>query len=99
MFLWGNGRNITGADVEQFPVGTASLLALEQISNTFDELMTDYKENSFIRVRNDCEFQEFRPSLSKPIIDVIDRLLAEHYSFSPEELDFVINYDIKYRVG
>jgi hypothetical protein len=25
--------------------------------------------------------------------------LAEHYGFSEEELDYVINYDIKYRMG
>lgn len=35
----------------------------------------------------------------KPIIDEIDRLLAKHYGFTPEELDFIINYDIKYRMG
>ena len=25
--------------------------------------------------------------------------LAEHYGFTDEELDFIINYDIKYRMG
>ena len=35
----------------------------------------------------------------KPIIDEIDRVLAGHYGFTDEELDFIINYDIKYRMG
>ena len=35
----------------------------------------------------------------KPIVDEIDRVLAEHYGFTDEELDFIINYDIKYRMG
>jgi hypothetical protein len=39
------------------------------------------------------------PKFSKPIIDEIDTLLARHYGFSPEELDFILNYDIKYRLG
>ena len=26
-------------------------------------------------------------------------LLAKHYGFTDEELDFIINYDIKYRMG
>ena len=34
-----------------------------------------------------------------PIIDEIDELLARHYGFTEEELDFIINYDIKYRMG
>ena len=36
---------------------------------------------------------------SKPIIDEIDTVLAQHYGFTEEELDFIINYDIKYRMG
>ena len=28
-----------------------------------------------------------------------DRVLAKHYGFTDEELDFIINYDIKYRMG
>ncbi|MCL5998338.1 MAG: hypothetical protein M1546_20145, partial [Chloroflexi bacterium] len=61
--------------------------------------LTDYKVNSFVRERQDCVFQEFRPSRSKRIIDKIDRVLAQHYGFTDEELDFIINYDIKYRMG
>jgi len=35
----------------------------------------------------------------KTTLDAIDELLAEHYGFTDEELDFIINYDIKYRMG
>ncbi|MDA8084261.1 MAG: Eco57I restriction-modification methylase domain-containing protein, partial [Nitrospiraceae bacterium] len=45
------------------------------------------------------EYDEFYPKLSKPIIDEIDTVLAKHYGFTEEELDFIINYDIKYRLG
>ena len=44
-------------------------------------------------------YDEFYPRHSKPIIDEIDRVLAKHYGFTEEELDFIINYDIKYRMG
>ena len=44
-------------------------------------------------------YDEFYPRHSKRIIDKIDRVLAEHYGFTDEELDFIINYDIKYRMG
>ena len=37
--------------------------------------------------------------ISKHIIDEIDKTLAECYNFTEEELDFIINYDIKYRMG
>ena len=45
------------------------------------------------------EFQRFFPQKSKPILDKIDCILAQHYGFTQEELDFIINYDIKYRMG
>ena len=40
-----------------------------------------------------------RCTTTKPILDEIDRVLAQHYGFTEEELDFIINYDIKYRIG
>ncbi len=43
--------------------------------------------------------QHFYIKKSKDIIDMIDKTLAEHFAFTQEELDFVINYDIKYRMG
>ena len=36
---------------------------------------------------------------SKYIMDKIDTILAKHYGFTDEELDYIINYDIKYRMG
>lgn len=41
----------------------------------------------------------YQKILSKPIMDEIDKVLAKHYGFTDEELDFIINYDIKYRMG
>ncbi len=49
--------------------------------------------------RGEVNFAQFFPKKSKPIIDEIDKVLAQHYGFTEEELDFIINYDIKYRMG
>ena len=63
------------------------------------------------RLRDTAEFRDMRfkhdrlrvqciiPKFSKPIIDEVDRALAQHYGFTDKELDFIINYDIKYRMG
>ncbi len=69
-----------------------------------NRLMKDYCDKSVIceRVQKKTglvRYREFYPKLSKPIIDEIDELLAKHYGFTEEELDFIINYDIKYRMG
>mgnify|MGYP000896736574 FL=1 len=43
--------------------------------------------------------QYFYIKYSKSTIDEIDKILAQYYNFTDEELDFIINYDIKYRMG
>ncbi|MCY3900083.1 MAG: Eco57I restriction-modification methylase domain-containing protein [Caldilineaceae bacterium] len=68
------------------------------------DLERDMKTNSKRRVYHyrttgRVEYDEFYMKQSKAVIDEIDRVLAEHYGFTDEELDFIINYDIKYRMG
>lgn len=68
-------------------------------------LMKSYERNKventqFIQSRQQTTiFESFNPAQSKSIIDEIDAVLARHYGFTDEELDFIINYDIKYRMG
>ena len=70
-------------------------------------LQKNYKNNSQVIERNyskrgrifTMRKQHFYIKQSKNIIDLIDQVLAKHYGFTDEELDFIINYDIKYRMG
>ena len=67
--------------------------------------MTSYENNKFVKkqyIQSKQQlsiFESFNPYKSKSIIDEIDKVLAKHYGFTEEELDFIINYDIKYRMG
>jgi len=49
--------------------------------------------------RDQITYDELDGVTSKPIMDEIDRALARHYGLSAEELDFIIHYDVKYRMG
>ena len=48
---------------------------------------------------HEIEYDELDASTSKILLDDIDKTLARHYGFTEEQLDFIINYDIKYRMG
>jgi hypothetical protein len=102
-FFWflaiGNGRNLTAADVAFFPVGGLDEKVCDDLGRLFDLLMRDYRANSVLRERRRCAYQEFRPGRSKPLLDAIDRVLARHYGFDDEELDWIQHYEIKYRLG
>ena len=66
--------------------------------------LKDLDKNSTMLVREQkqtgtTETQSFKIQKSKPILDEIDTVLAKHYGFTSEELDLILNYDIKYRLG
>lgn len=83
--------------INEFPISISDL----QKSNLSEKLSNSYKQNRIIRYdkRAGGDIYEYKVKKSKPIIDEIDKVLAKHYGFNDEELDFIINYDIKYRMG
>ncbi len=111
LFFWffiafSDCRNVNVREILSFPLGLNSVS--QTISNKMvslsNEILDNLKKYSIFIPRNDkkaglLEIQSFQPRYSKPIIDEIDKVLAKHYGFTDEELDFIINYDIKYRMG
>ena len=86
-------------DLEKIPEETGKTLAA-----LGTKLMKDMDRHKVRRVAQSersgrVEYDEFWPRHSKGIIDEIDTTLARHYEFSGAELDFIVNYDIKYRLG
>lgn len=70
-------------------------------------LQNDFQKNSHVKERSyskkgrsfTMKKQHFFIKKSKSLIDKVDIILAKHYGLNDEELDFIINYDIKYRMG
>lgn len=98
-----NLRDLNPADIKGFPV-PESIFSDAQLSELGERYLDSLKANSTMKPRHQrqtgqTETQSFVIKESKPIIDKIDRVLAEHYGFTDEELDFITNYDIKYRMG
>ena len=97
-----NCRDLNPADIRYIPFPES--IINENFSALFLELDENQKTNLKPLRRNQkqtglVEIQSFRPKMAKLIIDKIDTLLAKHYNFTEEELDYIINYDIKYRMG
>ncbi len=99
-------RHLNLRDIESFPVGVGQMRkeTKGQLARLTAELMESFKRHSQrketrYKATGKVVYDEFDQKPSKPIVDKIDRVLAEHYGFTEEELDFIINYDIKYRMG
>ena len=98
-----NCRHLNPYDVQHFPIPETAILD-PHLTALGKKYLEDLKRNSTMLVRNQrqtgrTETQCFKIQKSKPIIDEIDSVLAQYYSFTDDELDFIINYDIKYRMG
>ena len=102
--LFSDCRNLNKREIEMTRLNLDDKDGIRRLANIAQELMGDIKANSEMLTINyqkmgSLRIQSTYPRLSKAIIDRIDRVLAEHYGFTEEELDFIINYDIKYRMG
>jgi hypothetical protein len=109
LFYWfyvnySDGHNFTKYVISSLPFDYPSMDIAAQLKHLCGVLMKDLQRNArrktaVYKATGAVEYDEYVPRRSKSIIDEIDRVLAGHYGFTDEELDFIINYDIKYRMG
>ena len=89
----------------QGPVSMTELAKTNDVPKRFlEHIMLDLKKNATRKIviskaTGRVAYDEFNPGMSFELMHAIDRVLARHYGFTDEELDFIINYDIKYRMG
>jgi hypothetical protein len=96
-----DGRHINPSDVTAFPfdineVGDALAKRLRKLSDRLDSAM---KNNTVLWRKSGLLIDSVDSRPLKPILDEIDAVLAERYKFTLKEYDYIINYDIKYRMG
>jgi hypothetical protein len=63
---------------------------------TFGPTPNEKRKTINTKASDEISYAEFYVGKSKP---TIDRVLAGHFGFTNDEPDFIINYDIKYRLG
>lgn len=97
-------RNLTKSFIDNFscPIDLAKDDSLTVIGQTLyrDFEQNRYKKDTYYKTTGrNVVYYEYYPKRSKNYIDQIDQNIARHYSLTDEDLDFIINYDIKYRMG
>lgn len=98
-----NCRDLGQKELRLFPLGQLQP-ALEKRLERLGRLLAERLQATGVKCSRRyasgvSEYEEYYPARAKAILDQVDRVLAEHYGFTDEEYDFIINYDIKYRMG
>src|SRR5579883_1820594 len=100
---YGDCFHLSDTLVRAFPIPKALLedKKLVEMGKRLMEALQSTAERKTIQTRDGYRitYDEYYGWKAKTVIDEIDRLLGKHFGFTEEELDFIINYDSKYRMG
>ena len=112
LFYWywitmSDERHFLRKDIEEFPfdIGDFNDASIQKLNYLASQLMESLKSFSSIKTVNlggkagVIQYREFRPRYSKAILDEIDLVIGNAYGFSMQEIKFILNYDIMFRMG
>ena len=92
-------RNLNKREIEMTRFDLSDQKNLRELAVVSRQLMADINENSRMVKQGQLKIQATYPRSSKDIIDRLDFVLGQHYGLTEDEIDYLINYDIKYRMG
>lgn len=109
LFRWfldvvSDGSHLNKREVDNFPFNPKEFsLTFERLNELTTAVSKNLKTTSFhrtMRYKHDTlTVQCIVPKKSKKLIDVFDVELGHYFGLTLSETDFIINYDIKYRMG
>jgi len=101
-----NGRDLNPADLRAFPVSPKKLSAKgrQKLVELSGALMKSYRANKAVKEKTSKTtghvlYEEFYPRMSKGVLDQIDLVIGEEFGLSTAQQEFLLNFEIKYRMG
>ena len=104
--VYSNNLNWSFSDICSFtiPFDNINSKIIEKIEDLYKQYLKDIEKNANVRkVSTESkytmeEFKEYKIGKSKHIIDKIDRLNCPLYCLTAEEMEFIIGYELEFRV-
>jgi hypothetical protein len=94
-------RNLNRRDILAFPLNPerAASGLKQKLAGLGKRYLATLQRTSRTMLKSGLKIETFDYAGCKAILDEIDQVLALHFGVTEEGLDFIINYDIKYRVA
>lgn len=103
--IYSNNLDLKSYEIESFKIPLEKLISdkIEQLELLYSNYLNDIEANSNVRQTtryvNIDSFKEYKIGKSKHLIDKIDEFVGPLYSLTKEEIDYVKNYEICYRLS
>ena len=102
-----------GLDLKQFEIETFPLFELEKlpaetldtVGKLYDEYLTDIEKNVAVRASsggssyNVATFKNYKLRNSKNLIDKLDDVIGKFYGLTDEEINFIKNFELEFRIS
>ena len=103
--IYSDNHNWKAGEIENFPIPSIDEVTRKQIVQLYNNYLEDIENNANIRVSsgnssyNVSEFKEYKIVRSKSIIDEIDDTIGVLYGLTKEEIEFIKDYEIEFRMA
>ena len=103
--IYSNNLDWKGYEIQEFRLPSLSLENIIVLDRLYVKYLTDIENNANIRTSsgsssyNVSSFKEYKIGKSKAIIDEIDDYIGPLYGLTKEEIEFVKNYEIDFRLS
>ncbi len=101
LHIYSDNLHIKLFELELLPIPIKELIHKKsEIENIYKDYLIDLQKNSKIKQVNYShvsEYREYYARKSKHLIDKIDLAIQEAYGLNDDEINFLINYDLKFR--
>ena len=103
--IFSDNLNLKQYEIDSFGLPHFNSDIIEKLETKYADYLIDIEKNANIRITsgkssyNVSEFKEYKIGKSKHLIDQIDDIICPLYELTPEEIDFIKNYEIEFRLG
>lgn len=103
--IYSDNLNWKRLEIESFPIPGLTTSQISSLETLYKEYLEDIERNANVRVSSGKSqyhvdsFKEYKIGRSKSIIDKIDDFIGPVYGLTLEEIDFIKNYEIEFRLS
>lgn len=103
--IYSNNLDWKSYEIESFTLPKLSNEDIDILEKLYDKYLKDIEKNANVRLSTGNSkylvdsFKEYKIVRSKPIIDEIDDYIGPLYGLTQEEIDFVKNYELEFRMA